>query len=58
MNHGPEIFDFIVLDKEYASLNKKEMERFYEFAKISINKGENLRIYDKLIKEFGGTING
>jgi superfamily II DNA or RNA helicase len=53
-----EIFDFIVLDKEYASLNKKEIERFYEFARISINKEENLKIYDKLINEYGGILNG
>lgn len=56
-NHA-EIFDFIVLDKEYASLNKKEIERFYEFARISINKEENLKIYDKLISDYGGTLNG
>ena len=53
-----EIFDFIVLEKEYASLNKKEIERFYEFARISINKEESLKIYDKLIKEYGGILNG
>jgi hypothetical protein len=34
------------------------MERFYEFARISINKEENLKIYDKLISDYGGTLNG
>jgi superfamily II DNA or RNA helicase len=53
-----EIFDFIVLDKEYASLNKKEIDRFYEFARISLNSVENLSIYDKLINDYGGKLNG
>ena len=53
-----EIFDFIVLDKEYKSLNKKELERFFEFARISINREENMKLYDKLNSEYGGNIHG
>ncbi len=53
-----EIYDFIVLDKEYKSLNKKELERFFEFARISINQVENIEFYDKLISEYGGNIHG
>jgi superfamily II DNA or RNA helicase len=35
-----EIYDFIVFEEAYESLVKKELDRFYEFARIAKNYGE------------------
>ena len=45
-----EIYDFIVLEQQYPSLIKKELERYFEFSRIAAN-WEDLRVkYDLLLK--------
>lgn len=47
-----EIYDFIVLEEEYESLAKKEMERFYEFARIALNYETLKEVYRNLIDKY------
>jgi superfamily II DNA or RNA helicase len=47
-----EIYDFVVLDDDYNSLNQKEIERVYEFCKSSINRVELEEKYESYFQEY------
>ena len=57
------IYDFITLPanvgegraftKSFRSLAKKEMNRFYEFNRLAINKFDNRFLYTKIVGEYG-----
>lgn len=54
-----EIYDFIVFEEGYESLLKKELERFFEFARIAKNFDELQKDYEKLFdlkNKLGGKI--
>lgn len=46
-----EIYDFIVYDEQYPSLIKKELERFNEFSKISINLDDLKAQFDNIFNK-------
>lgn len=46
------IHDFIIIEDEFESLVKKELERFMEFSELSINKEELLEEFDEIIREY------
>lgn len=47
-----EIYDFIVYDEDYENLIKKEMERFYEFARLAKNSDQVINEYKAIIDKF------
>ncbi|HHX69504.1 MAG TPA: DEAD/DEAH box helicase family protein [Gallicola sp.] len=47
-----EIYDFIVLEEDYERLVKKELERFYEFARLAINYREIELKYGHLLNKY------
>lgn len=46
------IYDFIVFDDAYDSLNEKEIKRLYEFASIAINKESLMQQHHELFERY------
>lgn len=51
-----EVYDFIVLVEngysDYSTLNKKELERYFEFSRLSLNKNDLSNDYDYLTAKY------
>jgi superfamily II DNA or RNA helicase len=47
-----EIYDFLVFDDDHPNLIKKEMNRFYEFARIALNEEELFNSYEIYIDQY------
>lgn len=45
------IYDFIVFEEEIDSIIKKEIERVYEFARLSMNRDETFKEYGELFEQ-------
>lgn len=52
-----DIYDVILLPNNCDDIAKIEFRRFYEYAKVALNRDENIKILEKYLYEYGLTYN-